>query len=138
MAEAETEQGFGPTIREIGTRFGIASTNGVNDHLMALQNKGLIMPSHQKARAKVLTKKARTLLGLVVPMRTTRAREMLLEAAAAVAAKTYQADSVGAELREALDYLWQANELWQGSQIRTAPPLGRFSPTPPSLAGGAV
>lgn len=34
--------GFPPTLREIGTAFGIASTNGVNDHLRALERKGYI------------------------------------------------------------------------------------------------
>jgi len=127
MAEAETEQGFGPTIREIGTRFGLASTNGVADHLKCLQRKGLILPSYRKARTKVLTEKARTLLGLVVPMRTERAREMLLEAAARVAELTDDLGGIDGNLSAALAYLWQANELWQGAQIRNAPPLlGRF------------
>lgn len=36
--------GFGksPTIREIGEKFGISSTNGVRDHLKALMKKGYI------------------------------------------------------------------------------------------------
>ena len=31
------EQGYPPTIREIGEEMGIKSTNGVNDHLKALE-----------------------------------------------------------------------------------------------------
>ncbi len=31
-----------PTLREIGLEFGIRSTNGVKDHLIALERKGLI------------------------------------------------------------------------------------------------
>ncbi len=32
--------GFSPTVREIGAAFGIRSTNGVSDHLKALEHKG--------------------------------------------------------------------------------------------------
>ena len=34
-----TTRGYPPTLREIGTHFGIRSTNGVNDHLRALERK---------------------------------------------------------------------------------------------------
>jgi len=37
-----TERGHCPTIREIGTQFGITSTNGVRTHLTALIQKGYI------------------------------------------------------------------------------------------------
>jgi repressor LexA len=43
-------QGFAPTIREIGRHLGIASTNGVNDHLKALERKGYIERQDQKSR----------------------------------------------------------------------------------------
>ncbi|MGH7797780.1 MAG: transcriptional repressor LexA [Candidatus Binatia bacterium] len=36
------EKGFAPSIAEIGERFKIASTNGVSDHLKALEKKGYI------------------------------------------------------------------------------------------------
>lgn len=36
------EKGFAPSIQEIGGRFKIASTNGVSDHLKALEKKGYI------------------------------------------------------------------------------------------------
>ena len=36
------EKGFAPSIHEIGKRFRIASTNGVSDHLKALEKKGYI------------------------------------------------------------------------------------------------
>lgn len=36
------QRGFPPTIREIGKRFGITSTNGVRHHLAVLTNAGLI------------------------------------------------------------------------------------------------
>nr|MBN2278017.1 transcriptional repressor LexA [candidate division Zixibacteria bacterium] len=37
-----TERGKSPTIREIGEKFGISSTNGVRTHLQALMKKGYI------------------------------------------------------------------------------------------------
>jgi repressor LexA len=36
------ERGFAPSIHEIGKQFKIASTNGVSDHLKALEKKGYI------------------------------------------------------------------------------------------------
>jgi repressor LexA len=36
------EKGYAPSIHEIGSRFKIASTNGVSDHLKALEKKGYI------------------------------------------------------------------------------------------------
>src|SRR5690554_1600179 len=43
--------GFPPTIREIGDKVGISSTNGVNDHLKALERKGYIARLDSKSRA---------------------------------------------------------------------------------------
>src|SRR3990172_8604430 len=51
------ERGMPPTIAEIGLRFKIASTNGVNDHLVALDRKGYIKRS-SKARSIRVTDKA--------------------------------------------------------------------------------
>jgi repressor LexA len=45
------EQGYPPTIREIGEHFGIRSTNGVNDHLKALERKGYLHRGELKSRA---------------------------------------------------------------------------------------
>jgi repressor LexA len=36
------EKGYAPSIPEIGRRFNIASTNGVSDHLKALEKKGYL------------------------------------------------------------------------------------------------
>jgi repressor LexA len=36
------QKGFAPSMQEIGKRFKIASTNGVSDHLKALEKKGYI------------------------------------------------------------------------------------------------
>ncbi len=45
------EQGYPPTIREIGEEMGIRSTNGVNDHLKALERKGFLIREGLKSRA---------------------------------------------------------------------------------------
>lgn len=45
------EHGYAPTIREIGAHLGISSFNGVNDHLVALEKKGLIEREPFKSRA---------------------------------------------------------------------------------------
>lgn len=45
------DQGFPPTLREIGDFFGIKSTNGVNDHLVALEKKGYIKRNKDLSRA---------------------------------------------------------------------------------------
>ena len=44
-------RGLPPTIREIGERFGIRSTKGVEDHLAALERKGFIEREKGKSRA---------------------------------------------------------------------------------------
>jgi repressor LexA len=45
------ERGYPPTIREIGQHMGIRSTNGVNDHLKALERKGYLHREGLKSRA---------------------------------------------------------------------------------------
>ncbi len=49
--ESIRERGYPPTLREIGARFGIKSTNGVNDHLRALEKKGYLHREDLKSRA---------------------------------------------------------------------------------------
>src|SRR6478735_3269435 len=65
MRETET-RGFPPTIREIGEEMDIRSTNGVNDHLKALERKGYLSRGEQQSRSLVPTKRARLVLGLGV------------------------------------------------------------------------
>ncbi len=43
--------GYPPTIREIGEHMGIRSTNGVSDHLRALERKGYLTRDQSKSRA---------------------------------------------------------------------------------------
>lgn len=51
ITERIQAQGFPPTIREIGEKMGIRSTNGVNDHLKALERKGFLIREGLKSRA---------------------------------------------------------------------------------------
>lgn len=45
------DRGYPPTLREIGEHMGIRSTNGVNDHLRALERKGYLRREDMKSRA---------------------------------------------------------------------------------------
>lgn len=54
-----TEAGAPPTIREIGERFGISSTNGVRAILSALEKKGYITRSKLRSRGIELTQQIR-------------------------------------------------------------------------------
>jgi repressor LexA len=44
------DRGYPPTLREIGAHMGIRSTNGVNDHLRALERKGYLTREDMKSR----------------------------------------------------------------------------------------
>lgn len=55
--------GYPPTIREIGEALDIRSTNGVNDHLKALERKGFLSRDRVKSRALIPTSAARQVLG---------------------------------------------------------------------------
>jgi len=51
IKESITSRGYPPTLREIGAKMGIKSTNGVNDHLRALERKGYLTREDMKSRA---------------------------------------------------------------------------------------
>ena len=51
LGESIRKRGYPPTLREIGSHFGIRSTNGVNDHLRALEKKGFLHREDLKSRA---------------------------------------------------------------------------------------
>lgn len=53
LVEYVGDHGYPPTVREIGGFFGIKSTNGVSDHLRALERKGYI--SRQDGQSRGLT-----------------------------------------------------------------------------------
>jgi repressor LexA len=56
------EQGYPPTVREIGNAVGLKSTNGVAEHLRALIAKGYLAKDDKKSRALVPTDRCRRLL----------------------------------------------------------------------------
>jgi repressor LexA len=45
------QRGYPPTLREIAGDLGVSSTNGVNDHLKALERKGYLRREDLKSRA---------------------------------------------------------------------------------------
>src|ERR1700754_86534 len=51
IKDSITDRGYPPTLREIGAHMGIRSTNGVNDHLRALERKGYLTREDIKSRA---------------------------------------------------------------------------------------
>lgn len=57
-------RGYGPTVREIGEEFKIASPNGVMCHLKALERKGLISREPNRSRAIQLAPEAMTETGM--------------------------------------------------------------------------
>ena len=63
IANEIEERGYPPTIREIGEALDIRSTNGVNDHLKALERKGFLSRDPVKSRALIPTSAARQVLG---------------------------------------------------------------------------
>jgi repressor LexA len=57
-------RGYGPTVREIGKAFRIASPNGVVCHLKALERKGIIKREENLSRAIRLSREPAELSGL--------------------------------------------------------------------------
>ncbi|MCH9685500.1 MAG: transcriptional repressor LexA [Deltaproteobacteria bacterium] len=51
ISDCLSDRGYPPTLREIGEHMGIRSTNGVNDHLKALERKGYLIREELKSRA---------------------------------------------------------------------------------------
>jgi repressor LexA len=66
IARQIDDAGYPPTIREIGEALDIRSTNGVNDHLKALERKGYLTRDPVKSRALIPTSSAREVLGEAV------------------------------------------------------------------------
>ena len=67
IRQSITDRGYPPTLREIGARMGIRSTNGVNDHLRALERKGYLTREDMKSRALRPTHLASQTLGDMPP-----------------------------------------------------------------------
>lgn len=55
IRDYQATSGYPPTLREIGAHMGIRSTNGVTDHLRALEKKGAISRADMKSRGITLT-----------------------------------------------------------------------------------
>lgn len=72
IVESSEQKHYPPSIREIGNRFGIKSTNGVNDHVRALERKGYLTRTDQTSRSLVVTAKGRVCLGISDPASETR------------------------------------------------------------------
>jgi repressor LexA len=71
IARQIEDAGYPPTIREIGEALDIRSTNGVNDHLKALERKGFLTRDPVKSRALIPTPQAREALGDGAPARAS-------------------------------------------------------------------
>jgi repressor LexA len=70
------ERGYPPTLREIGNKLGIRSTNGVNDHLRALERKGYLTREDMKSRTLRPTEITLELVGRGTPTRTIGLRSV--------------------------------------------------------------
>jgi repressor LexA len=68
IRESITDRGYPPTLREIGARMGIRSTNGVNDHLRALERKGYLKREDMKSRALRPTHAPNQVNGVQLPL----------------------------------------------------------------------
>lgn len=55
IADFARTEGFPPSMRDIGAELGITSSNGVSDHLKALERKGLVTRKKMAARSLVIT-----------------------------------------------------------------------------------
>src|SRR5260221_14506768 len=51
IRQSNERRGYPPPLREMGEYMGIRSTNGVNDHLRALERKGYLRREDMKSRA---------------------------------------------------------------------------------------
>lgn len=63
ICESIQDRGYPPTLREIGLKLGIRSTNGVNDHLRALERKGFLTREDMKSRTLRPTESTARLFG---------------------------------------------------------------------------
>jgi repressor LexA len=80
--------GYPPTLREIGNFMGIRSTNGVNDHLRALERKGYLTRKDMKSRT----------------LRPTRAVERLLRSNTLTATVSDNGNGAEIEVEDGEDF----------------------------------
>lgn len=115
IVESIVEQGYPPTVREIGEYMGISSTNGVNDHLKALERKGWIQRDDGA--------RSRAIRVLVDDPRLDRA-ESAADAAAALAQANARAE------------MWERRALalgWHEDLVTIVEPRRPPEPREPSL-----
>lgn len=62
--EYTEDRGHPPALRDIGKHFGMTSTNGVNDHLSALERKGLVVRYDYLTRSVRVTAEGLRMLGI--------------------------------------------------------------------------
>jgi repressor LexA len=74
IVESIQDRGYPPTLREIGNHLGIRSTNGVNDHLRALERKGYLTREDMKSRTLRPTPSTSTLSTLTSSTLTSSTR----------------------------------------------------------------
>lgn len=69
IAKAIATRGYSPTMRELGNTLGITSTNGVHDHLVALERRGLItrLGARKMSRRVALTDHGVSFVGEIAP-----------------------------------------------------------------------
>lgn len=72
-------RGYGPTVREIGSQFGISSPNGVMCHLKALEKKGFITRESHMSRAIQLSDPPRQAATLPLAGQIAAGRPLLAE-----------------------------------------------------------
>jgi repressor LexA len=70
-------RGYPPTLREIGEHMKIRSTNGVNDHLKALERKGYLVREELKSRALRLADSMGTMVEVPLVGRVAAGRPLL-------------------------------------------------------------
>lgn len=79
ICKRELDGNIPPTLREIGLAFGINSTNGVNDHLRALERKGYIQRTDMVSRGIRVTHLGLEECDVDGGVWQPKAREVLLE-----------------------------------------------------------
>ncbi len=84
------DRGYPPTLREIGNHLGIRSTNGVNDHLRALERKGYLTREDMKSRTLRPTDLAYDEIGHRAPANDTEADLVAIPIVGRVAAGALQ------------------------------------------------
>jgi SOS-response transcriptional repressor LexA len=98
-------RGLPPSMREDGAEMGIRSTNGVNDHLHALERKGCLVRGHKAhSRDMKLTSTALVVLGVGIVPPTKDVAELQSEIVD-IARRWVRTGNGATELREAIEML---------------------------------